>query len=58
MKHGDLIRTITRNGAELTRRGAKHDWYTNHATKISIAVPRHSEVNENTARKIIKKLAP
>jgi len=58
VKHSDLIRTITQNGAVLTRHGAKHDWYTNHAAKISIAVPRHKEVNENTARSIIKKLFP
>jgi len=57
VKHNLLIKVITQGGAVLTRHGAKHDWYTNHRTQVSIAVPRHPEVNEITARKIIKRLA-
>ena len=38
--------------------GADHDWYRNVITGVCQPVPRHREVNELTARAIIKKLAP
>lgn len=34
-----------------------HDWYRNPTTNISEAVPRHREINEHLARKIIKRLS-
>jgi mRNA interferase HicA len=40
----------------MTRHGSKHDWYTNPAAKKSQPIPRHTEVNDNLARSIIKKL--
>jgi predicted RNA binding protein YcfA (HicA-like mRNA interferase family) len=57
MKRLDLIRTIEGFGCELVRHGAKHDWYRNPATGVSQAVPRHREVNENLARRIIRALS-
>lgn len=57
MKRLDLIRTITENGAVFVRNGHDHDWYRNVVTGCLSAVPRHREINENTARGIIKKLA-
>ena len=51
MKFRDLIARIMDDGAD-------HDWYRNVITGVCQPVPRHREVNELTARAIIKKLAP
>lgn len=56
MKRVDLIRTIEMNGCVLVRHGGKHDWYRNPVTGISQAVPRHREINETLARRIIRML--
>ncbi len=56
MKRVDLIRTIEEFGCVLVRHGAKHDWYRNPATGVSQAVPRHREVKEPLARRIIRML--
>jgi len=54
VKKTELIRTITKLGAELVRNGAKHDWYVQKETNVGQAVPRHNEIKESTARLIIK----
>ena len=56
MNRVDLIRKIEAMGCQLIRHGGNHDWYRNLSTNISEAVPRHREVNEHLARKIIKNL--
>ena len=56
MKRVDLIRTIERFGCELVRHGGKHDWYRNPATGVLQAVPRHREIKELMARRIIRML--
>ena len=56
MKRRDLIRTLEKMGCVLIRHGAKHDWYHNPKTKISQPVPRHREINDHLARRIIKML--
>ncbi len=57
MKRRALIRKIEEHGAILIRHGGKHDWYQNPQTKICQPVPRHSEINENLARRILRKLS-
>jgi predicted RNA binding protein YcfA (HicA-like mRNA interferase family) len=57
MKRVDLIRQIESIGCILIRHGAKHDWYRNPNTGVSQPVPRHREVGEILARKIIRMLA-
>ncbi|GMO25967.1 MAG: type II toxin-antitoxin system HicA family toxin [Spirochaetaceae bacterium] len=57
MKRVDLLRIITQNGAVFIRHGSEHDWYRNQQTGISEAVPRHREIKEQLARKIIKRLS-
>ena len=54
MKRTELIRKINNLGAVLARNGAKHDWYAKKETNIGQAVPRHTEIKETTARRIIK----
>ncbi len=58
MKRLDLIRALEQTGCELVRHGARHDWYRNPATGMCQAVPRHREVGERLAQKIIRTLAP
>ncbi|MDR2897670.1 MAG: type II toxin-antitoxin system HicA family toxin [Spirochaetaceae bacterium] len=54
MKRLDLIRIIEKNGAVFIRHGGEHDWYKNLNTGIAEAVPRHREIKELLAKKIIR----
>lgn len=56
MKRLDLIRAIEASGCVLVRHGGRHDWYRNPVTGVSQAVPRHREVKEPLARRIIRML--
>jgi predicted RNA binding protein YcfA (HicA-like mRNA interferase family) len=56
MKHRDLIATLNEAGCQLLRHGSKHDIYHNPKTGASQPVPRHKEVNELLAKKIIRDL--
>jgi mRNA interferase HicA len=56
MKRVDLIRKIEVAGCVLVRHGSKHDIYKNPATGEIQPVPRHREVDEQLARKIIRVL--
>jgi predicted RNA binding protein YcfA (HicA-like mRNA interferase family) len=53
MKLKDLIRLLERNGWYLKEHGSNHDKYTN--GKDVEMIPRHSEVNENLAKAIIRR---
>lgn len=57
MKRVELIKTIEGHGCVLVRNGAKHDWYKNPKTGVSQPVPRHREINEHLARRIIQMLS-
>jgi len=57
MKRADVIRTIEQQGCILIRHGAKHDWYQNPSTGALQAIPRHREINEWLARRIIRELS-
>lgn len=57
MKRKDLIAAIQRHGCVLVRHGGKHDWYQNPATGVTQAVPRHREITEHLARRIVRMLA-
>ena len=52
LKRRDLIETLTSNGYELYRHGSNHDIY--RKGKKQIAIPRHKEIVEDTARGILK----
>jgi predicted RNA binding protein YcfA (HicA-like mRNA interferase family) len=56
MKQADLVRLLLRKGVVFVRHGANHDWYKNPLTGVSEAVPRHREIKEQLAKKIIKNL--
>jgi predicted RNA binding protein YcfA (HicA-like mRNA interferase family) len=57
VKRRDLIKTIEAFGCVLIRHGGNHDWYRNSQTGISQPVPRHTEIKEYLAKRIIKMLA-
>ena len=56
MKRRDLIRELERMGCEFIRHGSRHDWYQNPRTRVSQPVPRHTEIKEPLAKRIIKLL--
>jgi len=56
MKRVDLIKVIEASGCVLVRHGGRHDWYRNQVTGVSQPVPRHREVKEPLARRIIRML--
>ena len=53
MKRVDLIGAIEGLGCEFVRHGGRHDWYRKPATGVSQPVPRHREIKESLARRII-----
>lgn len=57
MKRVDLVKTIEGLGCVLIRHGANHDWYNNPQTGVSQPIPRHREIKEHLARRIIKMLS-
>ena len=58
MKRVDLIKAIESFGRHLVRHGGRHDWYRNPKsnTGVSQPVPRHREVKERLANRIIRML--
>jgi predicted RNA binding protein YcfA (HicA-like mRNA interferase family) len=54
MKRNALLAQLAKLGVAFLRHGGNHDIYIQAETKISVAVPRHVEIKESTARKIIK----
>lgn len=56
MKRRDLVAVLEKAGCVLVRHGGNHDIYHNPRTGRSQPVPRHREVNERLARKIVKDL--
>jgi len=57
MKRVDLIKAIEASGCVLVRHGGRHDWYRTPVTGVSQPVPRHREVKEPLARRIIRMLS-
>jgi len=57
MKKVELIQKLNQQGAVLLRHGGKHDVYIQPRTNKEATVPRHTEINEFTAKAILKKLS-
>ena len=57
MKKTELLQKLTQQGAVLLRHGAKHDVYLQPKTNKEATVPRHNDINEFTAKAILKKLS-
>jgi predicted RNA binding protein YcfA (HicA-like mRNA interferase family) len=56
MKRRDLVAAVEAAGALLIRHGGKHDIYHNPRTGATQPIPRHREINELLARKILRDL--
>ena len=57
MKRKDLIKQITAKGAVFIRHGSNNDIYMQPKNGHTEPVPRHNEVSEFLAKKIIKNLS-
>ena len=57
MKRLDLVSRLEKMGCVLLRHGGRHDIYHNPDTGHSEPVPRHREVNEVLAKRIIRSLS-
>jgi mRNA interferase HicA len=56
VKRLDLVSDLERAGCILIRHGGRHDIYHNPKTGRSQPIPRHREINEILARKILRDL--
>ena len=56
MKRRDLISQLEKSGCYLIRHGGKHDIYHNPNNGRTEPIPRHREINERLAKKIIRSL--
>ena len=57
MKLGDLIRHLEEHGCRLLREGRAHSIWINPHTKETNPVPRHTEIDNRTARGICRRLS-
>ena len=57
MKRESLLRHLRRNGCYLKREGASHSLWCNPKTGQTEAVPRHSEIPNQLAKKICRALS-
>jgi len=58
MKRLALVKRIEQMGCILLRHGSRHDIYHNPVTGHSEPVPRHREINEILAKRIMARLDP
>lgn len=56
MKRRQLLRHLKKHDCELYREGSNHSLYYNPVDRRTSAVPRHTEIADNIARKICKDL--
>ena len=57
MKRSRLLRQLRKHGCHLKREGASHSLWTNPATGVVEAVPRHAEIPDVLVRKICRRLS-
>ncbi len=57
MKRNALLKHLRKNGCYLKREGGKHSLYCNPLTGHIEAVPRHTEIPNNLAKKICRELS-
>lgn len=56
MKRNELLKYLRGQGCEFIREGSRHSWWWNPSQNKRSSVPRHTEINDNLARKIYKDL--
>jgi mRNA interferase HicA len=56
MKRHELIAYLRSQGCELLREGGRHSWWQNQTFNKRSAVPRHTEISNDLAKKICRDL--
>ena len=56
MKRRDLLRWLTDHGCRLLREGSRHSWWIHPELNRRSSVPRHTEIDDNLAKKICRDL--
>jgi mRNA interferase HicA len=56
MKRNELLKYLRSQGCKFVREGSRHSWWWNPIQNKRSSVPRHSEIDDNLARKICKDL--
>ncbi|MBF0287584.1 MAG: type II toxin-antitoxin system HicA family toxin [SAR324 cluster bacterium] len=56
MKRNQLIKHLRKRGCELLREGGNHSWWHNPTLNTRSAIPRHTEIDNQLAKKICKDL--
>jgi predicted RNA binding protein YcfA (HicA-like mRNA interferase family) len=56
VKRSELLKHLEKHGCVLLRHGGKHDVSHNPVTGVSEPVPRHADINEQLAKRIINSL--
>jgi predicted RNA binding protein YcfA (HicA-like mRNA interferase family) len=57
LKRKELIRIIQENGCVFVRHGGNHDWYKNPQSGVRQPIARHTEIEDELAKRIIKRLS-
>ncbi|NVM27007.1 MAG: type II toxin-antitoxin system HicA family toxin [Desulfobacterales bacterium] len=56
MKRTALLDHLHKQGCVFVREGSRHSWWANPKQNKRSSVPRHTEINDQLARKICKDL--
>jgi mRNA interferase HicA len=56
MKRNELIAYLQSQGCELVHEGGRHSWWQNRSLNKRSAVPRHTEISNDLAKKICRDL--
>ena len=52
-----MIKAIKSHGCVFVRHAGNHDWYKNPQSGKSQPIPRHTEIEDSLAKRIIKRLS-
>jgi len=56
MKRNELLKYLRDHGCEFIREGGRHSWWGNPNQNKRSSIPRHTEINDDLAKKICKDL--
>ena len=56
MKRTEFLKYLRVQGCEFIREGSRHSWWGNPSQNKRSSVPRHTEIDNDLARKICKDL--
>jgi mRNA interferase HicA len=56
MKRNKLLKYLRDCGCEFIREGGRHSWWGNPSQNKRSSIPRHTEINDDLAKKICKDL--